>query len=158
MGYFFHFSSLNCICVKLYLNFKVARSTQTHKSIRFLWIVWSTLYVYLWPALKMGYPRGVPRIKTVTVTVLPRINMVQPTDDGHPERVFFRKSQTFGLGQTLLTNWAENFGGIWGILDQNISTHLVQWVPCPCFLSFNYYFHKKLSFYNLNLGRKELGK
>ena len=27
---------------------KTARSAQTHKSIRFIWIVWSTLYVYLW--------------------------------------------------------------------------------------------------------------
>ena len=39
----------------LYLNFKAvlalpktARSAQTHKSISFIWIVWSTLYVYLW--------------------------------------------------------------------------------------------------------------
>ena len=67
MGYFFHFSSLcpapyialNCICVSLnqisYLNFKavlalpkMTRSAQTHKSISFIWIVLSTLYVYLW--------------------------------------------------------------------------------------------------------------
>ena len=27
----------------------MARSAQTHKSISFIWIVWSTLYVYLWP-------------------------------------------------------------------------------------------------------------
>ena len=27
---------------------KTARSAQTHKSISFIWIVWSTLYVYLW--------------------------------------------------------------------------------------------------------------
>ena len=26
----------------------MARSAQTHKSISFIWIVWSTLYVYLW--------------------------------------------------------------------------------------------------------------
>ena len=37
------------------------------------------------------------------------------TGYGHPERVFFRKSQTFGLGQT---NWAENFGDIWGIFGR----------------------------------------
>ena len=37
-----------------YLNFKAvlalpktAHSAQTHKSVRFIWIVWSTLYVYL---------------------------------------------------------------------------------------------------------------
>ena len=28
---------------------KTARSAQTHKSISFIWIVWSTLCVYLWP-------------------------------------------------------------------------------------------------------------
>ena len=27
---------------------KTAWSAQTHKSISFIWIVWSTLYVYLW--------------------------------------------------------------------------------------------------------------
>ena len=27
---------------------KTAHSAQTHKSITFIWIVWSTLYVYLW--------------------------------------------------------------------------------------------------------------
>ena len=38
-----------------YLNFnavlalrKLAGSAQTHQSISFIWIVWSTLYVYLW--------------------------------------------------------------------------------------------------------------
>ena len=31
---------------------KTAHSAQTHKSIRFIWIVWSTLYVYLWVLLK----------------------------------------------------------------------------------------------------------
>ena len=29
---------------------KSARSAQTHKSISFIWIVWNTLYVYLWLA------------------------------------------------------------------------------------------------------------
>ena len=31
---------------------KTARSAQTHKSISFIWIVWSTLYVYLWSGHK----------------------------------------------------------------------------------------------------------
>ena len=62
MGYFFHFSSLYpapyiglYTYVLAYLNFKavlalpkMAHSAQTHKSISFIWIVWSTLYVYLW--------------------------------------------------------------------------------------------------------------
>ena len=50
--------TLNCMCVSLFKfhiwNFravlalpKTARSAETHKSISFIWIVWSTLYVYL---------------------------------------------------------------------------------------------------------------
>jgi hypothetical protein len=36
---------------------KTAGSAQTHKSISFIWIVWSTLYVYLWIDfhLKIGW-------------------------------------------------------------------------------------------------------
>ena len=30
--------------------------------------------------------------------------MIWATDNGHPERAFFQKFETFGLGQT---NWAE---------------------------------------------------
>ena len=44
-----------------YLNFravlvlpKTAGSAQTHKSMSFIWIVWSTLYVYLWAKAEMG--------------------------------------------------------------------------------------------------------
>ena len=65
MGYFFHFSSLYpttnielymCLLIQiLYLNFKAilafpktASSAQIHRSISFIWIVWSTLYLYLW--------------------------------------------------------------------------------------------------------------
>ena len=65
MGYLFHFLSLYPAPYnKLYmgypiqisnLNFKAvlalpktAGSAQTHKSISFIWIVWSALYVYLW--------------------------------------------------------------------------------------------------------------
>ena len=52
---------------------------------------------------------------------LEREEMGTSTDYGHPERVFFfRKSQTFGLGQT---NWAEKFWGIWGIFGRFFSTH-----------------------------------
>ena len=70
MGYFFHFSSLKpapynelymCKLIYIsYLNFKAvlilpktACSDQTHKSISFIWIVWSTLYVYLWHKYKV---------------------------------------------------------------------------------------------------------
>ena len=34
--------------LEFYSSFGTARSAQTHKSISFIWIVWSTLYVYLW--------------------------------------------------------------------------------------------------------------
>ena len=65
MGYYFHFSRwypatyvhwiLYVLAyLDLYLNFKAVlalpktdRSAKTHKSISFIWIVWSTLYVYL---------------------------------------------------------------------------------------------------------------
>ena len=50
------------------------------------------------------------------------------TDNGHPERAFFQKFKTFGLGQT---NWAEILWGIWGISGQTISIIQALWVPCP---------------------------
>ena len=65
MGFLFHFSSLySAPYIKLYvcwpfwisyLNFravlvlpKTVGSAQTHKSMSFIWTLWSTLYVYLW--------------------------------------------------------------------------------------------------------------
>ena len=65
MGFSFYFSSLYpapyielyvCEPIQIsYLNFravlglpKTAGSAQTHKSMSVIWIVWSTLYVYLW--------------------------------------------------------------------------------------------------------------
>ena len=53
------------------------------------------------------------------------IKIYASTDYGHPEILFLKN---FGIGQT---NWAENFGGIWGILGR--------------FLSINHYFYKKPS-------------
>ena len=41
---------------------KTARSAQTYKSIRFIWIVWSTLYVYLW--MKSKKPIFFPLIRS----------------------------------------------------------------------------------------------
>ena len=49
------------------------------------------------------------------------------TDNGHPERAFFQKFETFGLRQT---NWAEILGGILAISSQTIGTILALWVPC----------------------------
>ena len=64
-------------------------------------------------------------------------------DYGHPERGFFLKSQTFGLGQT---NWAKHFGGI-GVFSAKLSVLiLVQWVPFPCFPLLDHYFYKKYAF------------
>ena len=54
--------------------------------------------------------------------------LIPTTDYGHPDRAFFQKFETFGLGQT---NWAEILWGIWGISGQTISTILALWVPCP---------------------------
>ena len=53
--------------------------------------------------------------------------LVPCTDNGHPERAFFQKFETFGLWQT---NWAEIFWGILAISSQIIGTILVLWVPC----------------------------
>ena len=61
---------------------------------------------------------------------------------GQPERVFLRKSQTFGLGQT---NLAKKFWGIWGIFCRFISTHFGTVSPLSMF-SINY-FYKQLSLY-----------
>ena len=47
--------------------------------------------------------------------------MITTTDNGHPERAFFFKFETFGLGQT---NWAEILGGILAISSQTIGTIL----------------------------------
>ena len=55
-------------------------------------------------------------------------NLNRYTEYGHPERAFFQKSETFGLGQT---NWAEILWGIWGISGQTVSTILALWVSCP---------------------------
>ena len=49
--------------------------------------------------------------------------MVWYTDYGHPERVFFQKFETFGLGQK---NWAEILWGIWDITGQTINLNI--WV------------------------------
>ena len=43
------------------------------------------------------------------------------TDNGHPERAFSQKFETFGLGHT---NWAEILGGILAISSQTIGTIL----------------------------------
>ena len=43
------------------------------------------------------------------------------TDNGHPERAFFQKFESFGLGQT---NWAEILGCILVISSQTIGTIL----------------------------------
>jgi hypothetical protein len=51
-------------------------------------------------------------------------------DNGHPDRAFFQKIETFGLGQT---NWAEILGGILGIFGQFISTHFCTFGPFSMF-------------------------
>ena len=47
-----------------------------------------------------------------------------------PWSLFSSKSQTFGLGQTI---WADKFWGIWGILEQFISTHFGTVSPLSMF-------------------------
>ena len=43
---------------------------------------------------------------------------------------FLSKSQTFGLGQK---NWADKFGGIWGIFARFVSTHFGTLSPLSMF-------------------------
>ena len=50
-----------------------------------------------------------------------KIRKVFATDNGHPERAFFQKFKSFGLGQT---NWAEILGCILVISNQTIGTIL----------------------------------
>ena len=68
------------------------------------------------------------------------------TEYGHPERAFFEKFETFGLGQT---NWAEILWGILSISGQTVSTILAQWVPCPWERVAGSLFYKKLWFLGL---------
>ena len=50
-----------------------------------------------------------------------KMQISRPTDNGHPERAFFQKIKTLGLGQT---TWAEIFWGILGISKQTIGAIL----------------------------------
>ena len=65
--------------------------------------------------------------------------IVMPMDE-HPERAFFQKSQTFGLGQT---KWAKNCRGILGIFGQTTVPILVLWVSCPWLGVYLFVFYKK---------------
>ena len=77
---------------------------------------------------------------------VPAVFIIKNTDYGHPDRAFFWKSETFGLGQT---NWAENIGGIWGIFGQTTAPNLAEWVPCPSESVRGCFFYKKLRFLGL---------
>jgi hypothetical protein len=74
------------------------------------------------------------------------------------DALFSSKSQTLGLGHTIL---ADNFRGIWGIFSKFISTHFGT-VSSLSMLSINklLLLQKTKPLYpnpNLNLGHKELG-
>ena len=82
--------------------------------------------------VKVTYSRDVERSENLGEQVCSNVraargNLSQsrsnilPTDNGHPERAFFQKFETFGLGQT---NWAEILGGILAISSQTIGTIL----------------------------------
>jgi hypothetical protein len=63
--------------------------------------------------------------------------------DGHPERAFVWKSQTFGLGQT---NWAEKCRGILGIFSQTTVSILALWVSTVLSICFVCFLQKTLDF------------
>ena len=73
------------------------------------------------------------------------------TDD---QKEFFSKNQNFWVLADK-TNWAENFGSIWGIFGQTISTHFGAVNPLSMF-SIIQPFIWDWDLY-LILGRKELG-
>ena len=55
----------------IYTRYSKHEPAQTHKSISFIWIVWSTLYLYLWsPAGKVHH--SLHCMPMFTVAVLPR--------------------------------------------------------------------------------------
>ena len=106
------------------------RACHHSMSKNFVWIYsflgkMSTLISYLSNAMKASQPILpyciYPAMLWCKVTY-------QVTDYGHPERVFFRKSQTFGVFSADLS-----------------APILVLWVPC--FPLINHYFYKKLSIY-----------
>ena len=53
-------------------------------------------------------------------------------DNGHPEKAFFQKFESFGLGQK---NWAEIWGGILGISSQTIGNSWLLYDVQPAFFS-----------------------
>ena len=58
---------------------------------------------------------------TAHYSVYSLFTITAPTDNGRPERAFFQKFESFGLGQT---NWAEILGCILVISSQTIGTIL----------------------------------
>ena len=47
----------------------MAGSAQTHKSMNFIWIVWSTLYVYLWHTYGEAKEKKKSRVSEIDVLV-----------------------------------------------------------------------------------------
>ena len=74
-------------------------------------------------ALLTDYLRSFSNIPSNSVDACMHAN----TDNGHPERAFFQKFETFWHGQT---NWAEIVGGILAISSQTVGSILALWVPC----------------------------
>ena len=74
----------------------MAGSAQTHKSISFIWIVWSTLYVYLCLLLRTKAKRKKGRKEVRTFKFL-----------GFSQRYTFRVLQTIQMKLILLCVWAE---------------------------------------------------
>ena len=69
------------------------------------------------------------------------------------EAFFHWNPENLGLGRQI----GQINSGAFGVFSTKLSAPiLVQWVPCPCFLLVNQYFHKKLSLYihipNIYLG------
>ena len=69
------------------------------------------------PKMKLHWPTYLHNLKKAFLLEW----IINNTDNGHPERAFFQKFESFGLGQT---NWAEILGCIFVISSQTIGTIL----------------------------------
>ena len=96
-------------------------------------------YRFSWSSVDFQANHSSNQLNSTEKLLKPKImqSTVLITDYGHPESVFFRKSQTFGLGQT---NWAKKFGGIWGTLGQTISPPFGTVCSLSMFSLINHYF------------------
>ena len=96
------------VCVLAYLNLifefkavlvlpKTADSAQTHKSRSFIWIVWSTLYVYLWSIAALHFLLIYKTLRWLGLILEPDISSGDISEQTFPHGDFFAQ-EYFGIG------------------------------------------------------------